>query len=82
MSSFYFHYSKAINRAYGEYVLRVGDFDETIFLENYATEEIGTPRNQSDFSDGIPMDRSIHQHLDEVSVYKNYLLDLNVNFFE
>ncbi|GAB1606640.1 retinoblastoma-like protein 1 [Argonauta hians] len=56
---------KAINRAYGEYVLRVGDFDETIFLENSATEDIGNSRNQSDFSDGIPMDRSIHQHLDE-----------------
>uniref|UniRef100_A0A671WHN3 Retinoblastoma-like protein 1 n=1 Tax=Sparus aurata TaxID=8175 RepID=A0A671WHN3_SPAAU len=43
-SSLYSNLHKAINREYEEYVLTVGDFDERVFLEADADEEIGTPR--------------------------------------
>ncbi|XP_061544320.1 retinoblastoma-like protein 1 [Phycodurus eques] len=36
--------NKALNREYEEYVLTVGDFDERVFLDAHADEEIGTPR--------------------------------------
>lgn len=39
-------YSKAVNREYEEFVLTVGDFDERVFLDAHADEEIGTPRKK------------------------------------
>lgn len=44
--------SKAIDRAYEEYVLTLGDFDERIFLAQDADLEIGTPARQQPASSG------------------------------
>lgn len=59
---------KAINNAYEEYVLSVGDFDERIFLGEDAEEEIGTPGGQrvANLSDEMHR-RSLKQHVEEVS---------------
>ena len=59
---------KAINNAYEEYVLSVGDFDERIFLGEDAEEEIGTPGGQrvANLSDEMQR-RSLKQHVEEVS---------------
>jgi hypothetical protein len=58
---------KAINNAYEEYVLSVGDFDERIFLGEDAEEEIGTPGGQrvANLSDEMQR-RSLKQHVEEV----------------
>ncbi|KAK7113914.1 retinoblastoma-like protein 1 [Littorina saxatilis] len=57
---------KAINNAYEEYVLSVGDFDERIFLGEDAEEEIGTPGGQrvANLSDEMHR-RSLKQHVEE-----------------
>lgn len=57
---------KAINNAYEEYVLSVGDFDERIFLGEDAEEEIGTPGGQrvASLSDEMHR-RSLKQHVEE-----------------
>ncbi|XP_061688428.1 retinoblastoma-like protein 1 isoform X2 [Syngnathoides biaculeatus] len=42
--------NKALNREYEQYVLTVGDFDERVFLDAHADEEIGTPRKSFQWS--------------------------------
>ncbi|KAK7498153.1 hypothetical protein BaRGS_00010741 [Batillaria attramentaria] len=58
---------KAINSAYEEYVLSVGDFDERIFLGEDAEEEIGTPggKTGAELSEQMQFKRSLKQHVEE-----------------
>ena len=72
---FGFFHRKTINNAYEEYVLSVGDFDERIFLDNDADEEIGTPAKSREDATGelsehmqIIRNNNLQQHLEQVSV--------------
>lgn len=62
---------KTINNAYEEYVLSVGDFDERIFLDTDADEEIGTPAKSREDATGELSERiysrnnNLQQHLEQ-----------------
>ncbi|KAM9759766.1 retinoblastoma-like protein 1 [Menidia menidia] len=57
---------KAVNREYEEYVLTVGDFDERVFLEADADEEIGTPRKViQERSAGQNAQNQLQQHVEK-----------------
>lgn len=61
---------KAVNNAYEEYVLSVGDFDERIFLDEDADEEIGTPAKSredmtGELTEKMQQRTSLQQHVDQ-----------------
>ena len=76
---FDFFFSKAINLAYEEFVLNVGDFDERIFLGKDAALEMGTPMknapvsNAADLSERMQATRNLRPHFDLVDI-QLYLL--------
>lgn len=58
------HNYKAVNKAYEEYVLSEGDFDERIFLGDDANTDIGTPIKvcgMGEFTEKIQAKRAGHQ---------------------
>lgn len=64
---------KAINKAYEEYVLTVGNLDERVFLGEDAEEEMGALSRSLGAGPGtepaerVPMKTILQQHLDKVS---------------
>lgn len=70
---FFSPYSKAINKAYEEYVLSVGNLDERIFLGEDAEEEIGTlsrclnSGSGTETAERVQMKNILQQHFDKVS---------------
>lgn len=65
--------SKAINKAYEEYVLSVGNLDERIFLGEDAEEEVGTlsrclnTGSGTETAERVQMKSLLQQHFDKVS---------------
>ncbi|XP_006003016.1 retinoblastoma-like protein 2 [Latimeria chalumnae] len=67
---------KAVNKAYDEYVLSVGNLDERIFLGEDADEEIGTLNRCFSHMSGIEtaervqMKHSLQQHFDKSKAFR------------
>lgn len=66
--------SKAVNKAYEEHVLSVGNLDERIFLGDDADEEIGTLRrclnatSGSETAERVQMKYNLQEHFERVSI--------------
>lgn len=71
-----FPHSKAVNKAYEEYVLAAGNLDERIFLGEDAEEEVGTLSrclNAASGTESVERMQAkdiLQQHLDKVSQAK------------
>lgn len=71
--AFFSPYSKAINKAYEEYVLSVGNLDERIFLGEDAEEETGilsrclNSGSGTETAERVQMKNILQQHFDKVS---------------
>lgn len=67
---------KAINKAYDEYVLTVGNLDERVFLGEDAEEEMGTLSRSLGAGPGaepaekVPMKNILQQHLDKTKALR------------
>lgn len=70
--AFFSPYSKAINKAYEEYVLSVGNLDERIFLGEDAEEETGilsrclNAGSGTETAERVQMKNILQQHFDKV----------------
>lgn len=68
------HSSKAINKAYEEYILSVGNLDERIFLGEDADEEIGTLRrclntaSEMETAERVQMKYNLQEHFERVGL--------------
>lgn len=80
--SFSSYCSKAINKAYEEYVLSVGNLDERIFLGDDADEEIGTltrclnATSGGETAERVQVKHNLQQHFDRVSMTWSVILFL------
>ena len=59
----------SINKEYDQHVLNIGDFDERIFLNDNAHEELGTPQTSaSELSERMLLKQGLKQHIEETKV--------------
>lgn len=76
-----FLHSKAVNKAYEEYVLATGSLDERIFLGEDAEEEVGTlsrcvsAASGTESAERTQMRDILQQHLDKVGQAKQTIAE-------